>query len=276
MARWFTETFEGVRFALEVERTLVRRRSDFQTIEIFASRQMGRVLALDGVLQTSEVDEHLYHEMLVHPALTTCRVPRRVLVVGGGDGGTAREVLRHPEVERVELVEIDGEVLRACQEHLPTLGAWDDPRLQVIVGDGAEHVRRAASDAYDVVLMDGTDPVGPGAALFGDAFVADVRRALAPGGVFAQQSASPLLMPEVFTSAVRTARAAFAHAHPCFGPVPLYAAGVWSWTVASDDLDPREVDATRAERIAASGTRHYNAAIHRAAFALPQALRRQL
>lgn len=273
MGLWYEETYaDRVRLALKVNRTLYAEQGDYQHVEIVETEAMGRTLVLDGVFMTSERDEHYYHEMLVHPALSTAPSPRRVLIIGGGDGGTAREVLRHPEVERVDMVEIDGLVVEACKAHLPGFGAWDDPRLRVIIGDGIAYARDAEAGSYDVVLLDGTDPVGPGEGLFDEAFYRSVHRALAPKGVFALQSESPFLMPEIFGEIRETLGRIFGRVHPYFGPAPIYGAGVWSWTFASDEVDPLALDGARAERAEATA-KYYNADIHRAAFALPTNLR---
>ena len=273
MGLWYEETYaDRVRLALKVRRTLHAEDSVFQHIEIVETEAMGRVLVLDGVFMTSERDEHYYHEMLVHPALTTVERPARVLIIGGGDGGTAREVLRHPEVERVDMVEIDGRVVEACKAYLPGFGAWYDPRLHVEIGDGVAYVRDANEPRYDVVLLDGTDPVGPGKGLFDEAFYRNVYRMLAPGGAFALQSESPFLMREVFTEIQDTLGRIFGKVDPYFGPAPIYGAGVWSWTLASDAVDPLAPAAVRVQRIEAVA-KYYNAAIHRAAFARPNELR---
>jgi spermidine synthase len=273
MGLWYEETYaDKVRLALKVRRTLHAERSELQHIEIVETEAMGRTLLLDGVFMTSERDEHYYHEMLVHPALTTAQCPRRVLIIGGGDGGTAREVLRHPEVEHVDMIEIDGRVVEACKEHLPGFGAWDDPRLFVSYRDGIAYVRETDAEPYDVVLLDGTDPVGPGKGLFDEAFYRNVYRVLAPGGVFALQSESPFLMRDIFLEIRDTLGRIFSRVHPYFGPAPIYGAGVWSWTFASDTVDPLALDPTRAERMEAA-TKYYNADIHRGAFALPNDLR---
>lgn len=270
MALWADETFEGgVRYGLEVTRTVYSARSDLQQIDIFDTRRWGRTLTLDGVYMTSMGDEYRYHELLVHPAMTTARALRRVLVVGGGDGGTTREVLRHPEVEEVVLAEIDGLVIEVCRAHMPGLGAWDDPRLTVRVGDGIEYVRQAADDSFDVILVDSTDPVGAGEVLFSVPFYEQCRRVLRPGGVLAAQTESPALMPREFAAAVGGLGRVFPHVHPYFGSVPIYGAGPWSWTYASaggaHPLHPVEARMARVEAVA----RHYNRHVHRGAFAVP-------
>jgi spermidine synthase len=274
MASWYDETFEGhTRFGLRVEATLASEQSRFQSVEVIETVRFGRVLVVDGVFMTSERDEFLYHEMLVHPAMTTAPNVERVLVVGGGDGGTVREVLRHPNVSRCVMIEIDELVVEISKRYLPKIGtAWDDPRLDVRFQDGIDYVNSSDDDPYDVILLDGTDPVGPGAVLFDESFFGGCRRMLAPGGVLALQSGSPLLTLDAFFETQRKLRARFAEVHPYLGPVPLYSAGVWSWTWCSDRGHPLRPVSERQNRIA-PGCRAYNAEIHQAAFALPNYLR---
>jgi spermidine synthase len=276
MALWYDESYaDRVRLGLKVSRTLHTSRSEFQRVEILETEHLGRVLVLDGIFQTSEGDEYFYHEMLTHPALCTAASIREVLIIGGGDGGTAREVLRHPEVEHVVLCEIDRQVVEACQEHLPAIGAWSDPRLELVFADGMQYVQDQEEDCFDVVLVDGSDPVGPSEGLFNTEFYTSVHRVLRPSGVFALQSESPIEMPEVFLDIVNRLRRIFRRADPYFGPVPLYASGIWSWTFCGDSVEPLAVDPTRATRAEAT-SRYYNRDIHGAAFALPQFLKRAL
>ena len=276
MSLWYTETYnDNVRFGLRVVRSLYRQQSEFQLVEVFETAELGRALAIDGIYMTSEGDEFYYHEMLVHPALLTVANPRRVLIIGGGDGGTAREVLRHPGVESVVMVEIDAAVVEACKKHLPRHGAWDDPRLNVQIGDGIGYVKTATVEPFDVVLLDGTDPVGPAKGLFNQDFYLGVKRVLAPSGVFALQSESPILIRSVFLEIQRTLKTVFSGVHPYFGPVPIYAAGIWSWTFASDSVDPLAVDEQRLAAIESS-CQYYNAQIHQGAFAVPNNVKRDL
>lgn len=270
---WVEETYrDEVRFGLRVGRRVVKHRSALQTIELVETPAFGRVLLLDGVFMTSEADEFLYHEMLVHPVLMTAPRVERVLIVGGGDGGVAREVLRHPGVREVVIVEIDGDVVSICREHLPGLGAWEDPRLEVVVEDGVAYVAAAAVGGFDVVLLNGTDPVGPGEALFGVPFYREVRRVLGKDGVFGLQSASPFGMREVYARVQEGLRGVFGVVRPYFGPAPLYACGVWSWTWASGGGDPLAVEAGRAAAVAGE-CRYWTPEVHRAAFAMPPAFR---
>jgi spermidine synthase len=274
VGEWYDELFaDRVRFGLKIRRVLYSGQSKHQKIDVLDTEQFGRVLALDGVFMTSEADEYFYHEMLVHPAMTTAPGIRRVLVIGGGDGGTIREVLRHPEVESAVLVEIDGRVVEVCREHLSSIGtAWDDPRLEVVIGDGVAFASEADVEPFDVILLDGCDPVGPSESLFNESFFRDCARLLRPDGVFAMQSETPVLLRDVFLDIVRTLRRVFGRARPYFGSVPLYSAGMWTWTYASRSVDPTAIIDERARRLEDS-TRYYNREIHLASFAVPNELK---
>ena len=275
MNRWYDEIFEDrIRFGLKIREPIHSERSPFQKIEIIDTEPFGRTLVLDGVFMTSEADEFYYHEMLVHPALTTAPRIARVLVIGGGDGGTVREVCRHTEVERVVMVEIDRRVVEVCREHLPAIGtAWNDPRLEILFEDGVRYVREADVEPFDVILVDGSDPDGPAEGLFDEAFYRGCERLLAPNGVLALQSESPVLFRDVFAEIVSALRRVFGRAHPYLGSVPLYAAGMWTWTYATRSIDPMDLVEERVERIE-NETRYYNREIHRAAFALPNNIKK--
>ena len=277
MALWFDESYKDVvHFGLRVKRSLYHARSEFQTIDIFDTEKFGRALALDGVYQTSVADEYYYHEMLVHPALLCVQRPRRVLIIGGGDGGSAREVLRHPEVEALTLCELDGAVVRACQQHLKELSVpWDSDRLEVLFRDGVAYLKEHAGEPFDVILVDGPDPVGPAEGLFGSPFYEACRSRLREGGVLAVQSESPFMMREDFVRIVKPLRGVFASATPYYAQVPIYVSGIWSWTFAADGVEPLAFDAVRAERIEQQ-TRYYNRDIHRAAFAQPNDVKKLL
>ena len=212
MGFWYDETFgDHTRLSLRVKETLFAGQSDFQKVEVIDTVGFGRVLVVDGVFMTSEYDEFLYHEMLVHPAMTTAPRIERVLVIGGGDGGTVREVLRHSDVRECVMIEIDEMVVEASKQYLQSIGtAWNDPRLDVRFIDGIDYVKTSDDDEFDVILIDGTDPIGPGAVLFDEAFFAGCRRMLQDDGVMALQSESPLLMMDTFVEVQRTLRGVFA------------------------------------------------------------------
>ena len=277
-AGWVDEIHQGVRYGLEAE-VLLEQSSPYQRVTIIESRRYGKGLLLDGCWMTAERQERHYHEPLVHPALCAAASLKRVLVIGGGDGGTARECLRHPGVRHLDLVEIDGLVVECAQRYLPSLGGgcWDDPRFQLTVGDGIAWVSAAAAASYDVVIVDGSDPAGPAEGLFNRAFFQQCRRLLRPGGVFATQSESPEAFREVHLATVRLLREVFGHADPLYGWVPMYPSGWWSWTFAAVDgpryLEPRP---ERAEAVAA-GCEIWSPRWQRGAFeAIPACIERAL
>ncbi len=277
MAFWVDETFEGVcRVSVEAEEQLYSKQSEFQLVEIFQTKGFGRVLTIDGMFMTSERDEHFYHEMLVQPPLNCAPSIERVLVIGGGDGGTVREVLSHKEVEKVVMVEIDGVVVDASKKYLSSIGrAWEDPRLELRIADGIEYVKNAPSGSFDVVLLDHSDPVGPAEGLFNIAFYKDCRRVLTEKGVLAMQSESPLLQRDTFLEIKSTLSDVFDVIHPYFSFVPLYGLGGWSFTFASNQVDPL-VLVDRRVAFQEERCKHYNRDIHRGTFALPNDLKRGL
>ena len=275
---WFTERSSegGCAFSLRVQELLHSERSDFQTIEVYQTEGFGRLMVLDGCTMLSERDHFIYHEMLVHTALFTHPDPKRVLVVGGGDCGTLREVLRHPEVERVTQVELDPRVTAVSERFFPELcEANDDPRARFVFAEARGWLEQAGPASIDVILVDSTDPVGPGAALVGDAFYRACHRALAPGGLVAQQSESPLLHVELMGRMARELRAAgFGPPRASTFPLPIYPSGWWSTMMAARDgaLGPFRAAAADDRPFE---TRYYNAGVHASAAVLPELLRRE-
>ena len=263
---------EGVELCLRVRRWLVRRRTPYQELALAETEDLGRVLALDGKIMLSERDEPFYHEMLVHPALLLHPKPTRVLIVGGGDGGTLREVLRHPTVQRATLAEIDREVIDASREFLPSVhqGAFDDPRAEIVIQPGEEYVR-AHPGEFDVILVDSTDPIGPGEALFTREFFAACRGALREGGLLALQAGTPFYWPRGLAQVVERVKGSFPHVGVYLGFVPAYPSGMWAYLLAGLS-DFRAAESELAGRFAARGlsTRYYTPGVHRAAFVLPR------
>lgn len=272
---WIEENWAGlVRHGLKVRVWLHDETSPFQRIQVADTEPYGRVLMLDGIFQTSERDEHYYHEMLAHPALVTAPEIARVLIVGGGDGGTARQVLRHAEVRELVMVEIDERVVRVSQEYLPGIAsAFGDARLELRFEDGVRYLADAPDGAFDVIILDGSDPVGPSRSLFGAAFYQQCARVLKPAGVFALQSESPNVMGDLWREVQGALRGVFPRVHPYFGYAPLYGCGMWTWTHCSRCVDPLAVIERRAGAVE-HHTRYYHRGIHRGAFALPNELRR--
>ena len=275
---WIDEIHAGVRYGLAGQ-VLHEERSPFQRVTIIESERYGKGLLLDGCWMTAERQERHYHEPLVHPALCGAEGIERVLVIGGGDGGTARECLRHAGVRHLDLVEIDSLVVDWSQHHLSAIGGgcWSDPRFQLTVGDGIAWVREAATASYDVVIVDGSDPAGPAEGLFNRAFFEQCRRVLRPGGVFATQSESPEAFRQVHIDTVRLLREVFPHADPLYGWVPMYPSGWWSWTFAAlDGPRYRQVQPERAAAVAA-GCQIWSPRWQRGAFeAIPAFIERAL
>jgi len=275
---WIDEIHRGVRYGLAA-RVIAEQTSPFQRVTIIESERYGKGLLLDGCWMTAERQERHYHEAIVHPALCAAERIERVLVIGGGDGGTARECLRHSGVQHLDMVEIDGLVVAWSQEHLPAIGGgcWSDPRFHLTVGDGIAWVAEAAEASYDVVIVDGSDPAGPAEGLFNRAFFTHCRRILRPGGVFATQSESPEAFRQVHLDTVRLLREVFGHADPLYGWVPMYPSGWWSWTFAAvDGPRYRQPDPARAAAVA-EGCEIWSPRWQRGGFdAVPAAIEREL
>jgi len=274
MEFWFTERQTAdLSLSFRVKESLWVEQTPYQRLAILDTIQYGRMLVLDGAIQTTEVDEHIYHEMLTHVPLLIHPRPRRVLVVGGGDGGTVREALKHPEVELVELVEIDERVIAAAKRFLPSIScALEDPRARVIVGDGVAHVA-SAQGAYDVILVDSTDPVGPAIALFEEPFFASLHRALKPDGLFAAQTKAPYLDGALIGQIHQWVAKRFPVTSLYTAGVPTYPTGLWSFMLGSKRHPHDRPDETRAKALE---TKYYTPQVHRAAFALPRAVEEAL
>lgn len=269
MELWFSETFGDIRAAWRVKQVLYHARSHYQDILIVDTEQFGRMLVLDGCVMTTERDECAYHEMLVHPGLLAHPHPEQVCVIGGGDGGTVREVLKHATVKRVVLAEIDEEVIAVSRDFLPSLAtALDDPRVDTAIGDGAQYLADHPR-SFDAVLSDSTDPVGPGALLFGDEYFHSAKNALRGGGIFVTQCKSLWVDADsVRASASRLARR-FSLVLPYVSTIPTYPTGSWSFLYASQGLDPRITVAAERQLAIMQTARYYTPDHQTGAFAVP-------
>ena len=247
--------------------------TDHQRLVIFNNPVFGRMMMLDGVTQTTEADEFIYHEMLAHVPILAHGAAKRVLIIGGGDGGMLREVLRHTSVEHCTMVEIDPGVVELSKIHLPnhSNGAFDDPRTNLVFADGAAFVRET-TDTFDVMIVDSTDPIGPGEVLFQDTFYANAKKCLTPGGILVTQNGVPFLQPDELKNTVTHLRHLFADASCYVATVPTYVGGPMAFGWASDNAKLRDIGADVVEqRFAAAGieTRYYTPGVHKGAFALP-------
>ncbi len=262
------EQAPGVWFCLGVRRWLVRRRTPYQRLDLAETKNHGLVLALDGRFMLSERDEFFYHEMLVHPALLAHPRPQRVLIVGGGDGGALREVLRHP-VEQVTLVEIDPVVIEVAKGWLSSVhqGSFFDPRVRVEIAPGEEFIPEHREE-FDVIIVDSTDPIGPGEALFQESFFRSCRAALRSGGVLAVQAGSPWFQPETLKATVRFLRGFFPDVLPYLGAMPLYPSGWWAYVLALETVPGWEEVRRRFEERRLC-TRYFSPTVFQAATALP-------
>ncbi len=276
---WFEEAYEidlGRTFKIRINRTVERFASPFQTIEILETAPFGKMLVLDGVVMCTEWDESSYHEMIAHVPLSTHAAPRDVLIIGGGDGGTAREVLKHDSVRRIDLCEIDPDVVRLCRKHLPTLASsFDDPRVTVYAEDGAAFVA-ARPNEYDVIIVDSSDPIGPAEVLFSKQFYTALRSGLREDGIAVTQSESIFYHEDTVAQLVSYARSLF----PVWGyyttMVPTYPSGTIGFTLCSKGRNPvtgfdRERTAAFADTLS-----YYTPKMHTASFSLPARVERRL
>jgi len=276
--QWFGERERvGLEQRIQVRGVLYEGRSDYQSIRVLDTVPFGRALILDGALQTTETDEFIYHEMMVHPALVSLAQPERVLIIGGGDGGCLRRALEHP-LRQVVQVELDRGVVEACRRYLPQVsrGAFDDPRLRLLFADGYEFVEKA-QEPFDAIIVDLTDPFpsGPSLRLFTAEFYQAVRRILTEQGLMVTQSSSPLLLTDELLRVYANLKAVFPLVRVCLAPVPSYPGVLWSFTLASVGNDPLALDeAVVRQRLEARGIspRYYSPQIHLASFALPSFL----
>lgn len=275
MSSWVTETGNGYGQTIEVTEKLFSLQSRYQKIEIYETANLGRLLLLDGIIQLTYHDEFAYQEMMANLPYYAHGDPERILVIGGGDGGVLRELARHPQVKVLDLCDIDEEVIKAAKRFLPEMACgFDDPRVTVHIADGSEFIRQRRG-YYDVIIVDSTDPGGPGAPLFSARFYADLKKALRPGGVVGTQAESPWLLPDVVRNLCRAARDNFKFVDYAAISVPTYPTGMIGCCVASDSRNVSEAASVPEAELAAV-LRYYSPEVHRAAFAKPEFVRRML
>ncbi|MCM3342213.1 polyamine aminopropyltransferase [Paenibacillus sp. MER TA 81-3] len=268
MELWFTEkqtpTF-GI--TAKIRETFVNEQTPFQHLTMLDTEEFGRMLVLDGMVMTTIKDEFVYHEMVAHPALVTHPNPKKVLVVGGGDGGVIREIMKHPSVEKAVLVEIDGKVIEYSKKYLPEIaGELDNPRVEVIVNDGYMHILNSKNE-YDVIMVDSTEPVGPAAPLFERGFYQGIYEALKEDGLFVAQTDNPWFKADLIQQVNRDVKEIFPIVRVYGANIPTYPSGLWTFTIGSKQYDPMNIDEAS---IPEMETKYYSPRLHNAAFCLPK------
>ena len=279
MELWYTEQHtENVRFSIKIKEQLLSLKSEFQKIDVFDSHEFGRFLTLDGLVMLTEKDEFIYHDMIVHVPMAVNPDIKNVLVIGAGDGGTARELTRYPSIETVDLVEIDKMVVDVCKEYLPgTASCFTDPRVHLHFEDGLRFVRSRVSE-YDLIIVDSTDPFGPGEGLFTKEFYGNCHKALRDNGILVNQHESPYY--DYYTQSMQSAhhkiRAFFPICSVYQAHIPTYPSGHWLFGFASKKLHP--LSDLHEEEWNALGleTKYYNTDLHKGCFALPSYVKKLL
>lgn len=270
MELWYTEyQTKNLGLTARIKETLYAGRSEFQEIAVVDSHEFGRMLVLDGVFQTSVAEEYIYHEMIAHVPLFIHPNPKTILVIGGGDGGTIREVVKHPSVEVAEMVEIDGKVVEVSKKYLPEISVAlneNHPKLRLKIGDGIKHMQQV-ENKYDVIIVDCSDPIGPGEGLFTHTFYKNVYKALKPDGLFVQQTESPFYHQELIKRLHRDISSLFPITRLYLANIPIYPSGLHCFTIGSKQYDPDSVDVSRIPETL--GTRYHNRDIQKSCFALP-------
>ena len=281
MTRWIEEVLHpGLRFKLEAEKILYDSRTAHQRVVVFENRTLGRVLILDDIVQTTERDEFVYHEMLSHVPILAHGAAREVLIVGGGDGGMLEETLKHGAIERVTMVDIDAGIIELAKTYLRSIckDAFEDPRTDLVIADGVAFVARC-DRRFDVIIVDSTDPVGPGVALFSDDFYRNCRRCLTPGGILVTQNGVPFLQATELVNTLTAFRSLFADASCYLATVPAYVGGPMAFGWGTDDLKARATPpAVLRARLEKAGieTDYYTPEVHASAFTLPAYIARMI
>ena len=265
---WYTEKqTPDIGITCKISQTLHTEASEFQRIDIIETNQFGRMLVLDGMVMTTVKDEFVYHEMISHVAMNTHPNPKKVLVVGGGDGGAIREVIKYPSVEKAVLAEIDGRVIELSKQYFPEISCGlDDRRVEIQVGDGIAHVRNHPNQ-YDVILVDSTEPIGPAEGLFAKEFYDSIYAALKHDGIMVAQTESPFFNSDLISRVYRDIQSVFPITRLYLANVPTYPSGLWSFTMGSKMYDPLEV---AAEQLRVTETKYYSGDIHKSVFSLPK------
>jgi spermidine synthase len=278
--QWVNEKWKNVETRYRVKTVLYEQKSEFQHIQLVDTHEYGKMLLLDGIVQTTEKDEFFYHEMMVHVPILSHPDPKRVLIIGGGDGGILREVLRHPQVEKAVMVEIDSNVVDFSKKYLPSINdsAFEDKRAELVFNDGAHYVEKT-DDTYDVVIVDSPDPIGPARVLFSEKFYVRVRQRLNPNGIMVRQTGSLQIQADEQKQAWALLKNIFTYVAFYVYCVPTYIGGLFSSVFCSDSINPKNI---RLDEIQTKinetslETAYYNPGIHFGSFHLPEFFKNRL
>lgn len=273
MEFWYTEEWtKNIRFSVKVDQHVYHQQSEFQQVDVFKSEELGTFLTLDGLMMVNEKDEFVYHDMIVHTPMAVNPAIKNVLVIGGGDGGTVRELTRYAHIEKIDMVEIDELVVRASQEWIPLCAdRLEDPRVSLYFEDGVAFCKHAADATYDLVIVDSTDPIGPGEGLFTTDFYTDCFRILSANGILVNQNESPYFAHNAHEMQRAHAKLStiFPVSHVYQAHIPTYPSGHWLFGFASKGLHPIQDADFKVWSSFALKTKYYNPALHVGSFALP-------
>lgn len=271
---WFYEQHtSGYGVHWRVNEVIHTEKTEYQELAIIDTVECGKALVLDGNIQVSELDEFIYHEMIAHTAMNSHPKPEKILIIGGGDGGTAREVLKHDTVSQVDLVEIDHRVVENSKMYLPSIAcSFEDPRLNLYIEDGIQFVQNSKK-LYDIVIIDSSDPIGPAVQLYSKEFYSNIYNLLNNDGMIAVQSESPVFYQDVFINVFENLGVVFDIVKVCLAPIMTYTAGPWSFTVGSKKWDPERIAGDKRQ---INGLKYYNENVHKGAFILPQFIKEML
>jgi spermidine synthase len=278
--QWVSEKWKNVETRYRIRTYLYEEKSEFQHIQLVDTLEYGKMLLLDGIVQTTEKDEFFYHEMMVHIPMLSHPSPKQVLIIGGGDGGVLREVLRHPQVEKAVMVEIDANVVDFSKKHLPSInnGAFEDKRTELVFADGAEYVEKT-NGTYDVIIVDSPDPIGPARVLFSEKFYSNIHRRLTSDGIMVRQTGSLQIQADEQKQAYNVLKNMFAYVAFYVYCVPTYIGGLFSSVFCSDSIDPENIRfddiQTKVNEISLETT-YYNPGIHIGSFHLPEFFKNRL
>lgn len=268
MDLWVKEKqLENTAMTYKVKETLHTEKTEYQDLAIVDTYEFGRMLLLDGIVQTTIKDEFVYHEMITHVPLFTHREPKKVLVIGGGDGGSIREILKHKSVEKAVLCEIDKRVVEVSKKYLPEISCGlDDPRAEVYIGDGIKYVLEHKNE-FDVIIVDSTDPIGAAEGLFSRKFYSSLYDCLTEDGIFVAQTETPIYIPDFVKKVFHDIKSVFPITKLYMAAIPTYPGVYWSFTMGSKKYDPEKVNIDNIPEI---DTKYYHGKLHTACFVLPK------